>query len=457
MVEDFHTKSDICREGQRLPSSTASGSYLEEGVRLNLFDAKSENSKGCEFLKGFEITHSTPGGSAISDSATPKERTEYLTNPENRLSGDVRSLWDGNNRVLAIGDQHQTLGIKQHTIDNMRAYREAGAEAIGMEFLPLRSQPDLDRYAQLRRDSSTPPEELARARQTIDNLFHTALESPGDKPEDRERYEPALARTTGIVDAAIDAGIRPIAIEPNVSRPFADDAGYTFMHAGMRNLSAASQSAFETYVNPASSKEQLGTARQALEQDLQKWPESTNFFKALDEARAAGLDFSGMKVPRGAEEQDSLWNERLHDVRNRTWAEQSAKFLSANPDARMLLFAGAQHFQYEQRESPSILSANERLKDLGMGTTVLQFAGGDFAQPQHFNGELDALSGFYAQQHGLARGQDGKYPSPPDSAQTAALRYTVPAQEAGVSRQEFAIRLAPQGPREADYVIHLPQ
>jgi hypothetical protein len=430
---------------------------FECAARSGMFRSKTSETDNMGFLRGFEITTASPCSKAISDAATPGERRDFIADPNNRLSPDVRSLWNSSDRVLAIGDQHLTLDIKQHTIRNMQAYAEAGARAIGMEFFPQRSQPDLDRYTQLRCDSTTAPEDLVSARQTVENLIRQAQESPDDTPEMKERAEPAINRLMSIVDAAIDSGIHPVGIEPNISRPFATDAGYSLLHEGMQNLPAGSQSAFETYTSPVSSREERSAARKTMEQDLQNWTQSRNFFGALDEARAAGFDFSGMKVPAGAEEQDSLWNSRLHDLRNRTWAEQTAKYLNDNPGARMLLFAGAQHFQYGHRDGRSMSSTNERLKELGIGTTVLQFAGGDFAQPQHFNAELASISEFWAKQNNIAPGTDGKYPPAPDWMQTAALRYTVPAQLAGVSRKEFAIRIAPEGPREADYVIHLPQ
>lgn len=132
-----------------------------------------------------------------------------------------------------------------------------------------------------------------------------------------------------------------------------------------------------------------------------------------------------------------------------------AKFLTDNPNSRMLLFAGSQHFRYERLGGPDIASANEQIKYKGFDTTVLQFTGGDFAQPDHFNGELNALSEFYAKENGLEKNPDGNYPEPPDNYRSAALRYTRVAQEAGVADQQFAFRIKPSGPREADYIIHL--
>lgn len=458
--------------------------YLEEGLRSDAFSVWQSNQSASSLLDGFKLVdekssfRASPqadrlghirasGGassgsekSSISDGASPAERAEFMRNSSNRLSSDISQIWDRRNNVLAIGDQHPTLGIKQFTIEHMNDFRKAGATSIGMEFLPLRSQPELDRYTQLRRDPLTKPEELAAAERSVAGLFHQAQDSPTAPEELRKHVEIPLRRTMDILNAAIDAGLSPTALEPNISRPFAENGGYSLMHEGMESFKTESQSAFDAYTNPITSPESRYRAKNILDDDLPKdWSSQMRreFFATLDEGRQAGLDFSGMKIPRMPESQDKLWNDRLHDLRNKTWARTTSELLSNHPDERMVLFAGAQHFQYEQRQGPSIQSVNERLQASGIGTTVLQFAGGDFAKPEHFNGELSALSEFYAKEHGLARRADGNYPPLPDSQQSAALRYTTPAQSAGVAHQMFAMRVLQEGPREADYVVHLPQ
>jgi hypothetical protein len=385
----------------------------------------------------------------ISDSATNSEQSNYISNPANRSDPAISKLFkDDDSKVIAIGDQHKTLDIKQNTIDNMKEYAKVGVKAIGLELLPKNVQPILDRYAKIKNDSTVSTEDKKAARDAVEHQFLLSQENSKKPEEGRAEGRPALDKLTGIVDAAIDAGIHPLAIEPNISRPFASDGGYDLMQKGMQNLSPNSQEAFQNYTNSDTSDKKRDWAENTMRADLIKQHMDTeeidDFFKTVGEARNADMDFTGMKI--GQDFSVKTWVQRLHDVRNRTWAAEVSndfkemKDLKDDPKARVLLFAGAPHFQYEERSGTKVTSANERLKELGIKSTVLQFAGGDYA------------SKIKDEREGLAT----VYGSPlPDSEQTDAIRYTEAAEAANVAGENFALRINPSGPREADWVIHL--
>ncbi len=467
MVEEVSPPSERSHDSRQSPITTPDN-YLEDGLKSGVFDASPGTCKALEFLNGFELTSATatkePGGE-IPDNANACQRRDFLAHPDNRKDVDIKSMWDKKDRVLAIGDQHLTTDIKNFTAANMKAFKAAGADAIGMELFRKEDQGVLDKYRETKLDPTKSEAERKAARAVVENLLRQSQEGPKPDPniseQDRLKHrqdaQPAIDATMNIIDKAIEAGIKPIAIEPNVANPFASNGGYDLMQGGISKLPPEAQTAFQKFTNRDSTPRERADARKELERQLPGDDHAADFLNTVDKARSEGFDFSGLKVNDQSPAGEKLWNQRLHDFRNQTWANETEKFLKENPNSRMLLFAGSQHFRYERLGGPDIDSANEQIKDRGFGTTVLQFTGGDFAQPKHFDGEYNALSEFYARENGLARNPDGSYPAPPDNYQSASLRYTRVAQEAKVSGQEFAFRITPTGPREADYVIHLKQ
>lgn len=467
MVEEISSPSDRGHVPRETPIA-APDNYLEDGLKSGVFDASPGTCKELEFLKGFEIisapAQNSPGGE-LPDNADACQRRDFLANPQNRQSVEIKSLWDKNNRVLAIGDQHLTTDIKQFTAENMRAFKEAGADAIGLELFRKEDQHVLDTYRNTRLDANSTEEERRSARAAVESLLRQSQEgpvldpnvSPDDLTKMRQAAQPAVDATMQMIDSAIDAGIKPIAIEPNIANPFASTGGYDLMQNGMRKLPADAQNAFQAFTSPNSTPQERADARKELERQMPGYERSADFLNTVDKARSEGFDFSGLKVNDESPASQKAWNARLHDFRNKTWSDETAKFLNENPNSRMLLFAGTQHFRFERMGGPDISSANERVKEKGFGTTVLQFTGGDFAQSKHFDGEMTALSEFYARENGLPPNPDGSYPAPPDNYRSTALRYTRVAQEARVAEQQFAFRIKPTGPREADYIVHLKQ
>lgn len=427
-------------------------------------DAHAASNKSCEFLKGFELSFSS-ASAELPDNATADERRAFMANADNRLPTDIKSMWDKNNRVLAIGDQHMSTDIKQYTVDNMKAFRDAGATEIGMELFQTKDQGVLDRYREIKLDPSR-GHELTEAKAAVEALLRQSQESRYDNlsPEERAKEalaaKPAVDKTMEIIDAAIENGIRPLAIEPSIPSAFGANDGYELLQEGMQKLPKEARQDFDAFTNPQAAEKERASARALLEKHLGGYEGASRFLDMLQAARDAKFDFSRLKLNDTSGAGDRDFRDAIHDFRNRYWADTVGQHLQENPNARMVMFAGTQHFNYNMREALGIPSANEQLKIKGFGTTVLQFAGGDFGNPEVFDSEMNNIAQVRARHAGGVPDSTGQIPNappPPDSSMSAALRYTRPAQEAGVADRQFALRLKPTSEREADYIIHLKQ
>lgn len=411
--------------------------------------------------------HDTGGGSkkidGNSDAASLNERAEWIKNPENQKPVDLKTIWSPDSRVLSIGDHHPSMSTKKWTEENMKQMAEQGATAFAMEFLPKSSQQLLDDYAKLRREG--PSEDCDKMREKLLNQIISQQRGPEEAPN--EKMEPPLKYQMNLVDAAIDAGMRPLAMEPNISGMWTGNAGFEFMHKGMEKLPATSQAAFDRFASPDTSDRQREEARQELESLLKDDPSfSGNASRWLDEvanARKEGLDFSSMKVPAPtADAPDNLWDARTQDMRNRTWAAAASEYLNSNPNAKLVMFSGGGHFKYGDNKVPlgEITSANEYLGVAGHKSTVLQFAGGDYAKKDNYEADRQNMNSVYWQSHlesGVVANKDGSWPDVPEESTFYEKRWTDAAHNAGVDQKDFAIQIARTSSRQADWVIHLKQ
>jgi len=399
----------------------------------------------------------------IADAATSLDRADWLRNPANLDPISLKTIWHSDSRVLAIGDDHPSMGIKQWTEGSLKDLAAQGATAFAMEFLPRSSQGLLDHYASLRRNGST--EEAAKARMLILDQIVSQQRGPNETPD--EKMEKPLQFQMKLVDAAIDAGMRPLAIEPHISGMWVDDAGFDFMHKGMEKLPGIAQSAFDRFTSVDSSEVQRDQARKELEQHLRQdkafAATASKWLDEIDNARREGLDFSGMKLPATSSEfPDKLWDDKTQDLRNRTWAAAANDYLKSEPNSRLVMFSGAGHFKYGENQVPlgKISSANEYLFAAGHKTTVLQFAGADYAKAENYETDKQNMNAAYWRtqpESGVVPNQDGKWPDAPDAAFFYQKRWTDAANDAGVDQKSFAVKIANTGARQADWVIHLKQ
>jgi hypothetical protein len=83
---------------------------------------------------------------------------------------------------------------------------------------------------------------------------------------------------------------------------------------------------------------------------------------------------------------------------------------------------------------------------------VLQFAGADFGNANMHETELARSTEHFTRMNGR---QEGTYI--PYWAQVPGIRYTKPAQQAGLAQESFAIPVSQSGTRASDWIVHLPQ
>lgn len=430
---------------------------LSDGLRSGAFAAETQTNHGLEFLHDFHLNYPTQPGS-IRETAGPQERRDFLSKPENIGSADVASLWNPDSRVLQIGDNHHKFdSVKDWTAANMAAFKQQGAAAFGMEFLPQGMQKDLDDYAKLRKTGT--PQEIQAARAPLYERMAAEQREPWEAAGNPEA-EDVLRKQFALVDKAIDNGLRPLAIEPEIGGMVGSDK----MHSGLSALPQTAQGAFDKFVSPIGNATERATARGELEKSLPTdWSaeKKQDWLKTIEKARSAGLGFSQLKLPRPAEgEVDSDWDSRVQNLRNDAWSKVAANYLNDQPDAKLVMFAGASHFKYGPSETPlgTLPSITERLGDAGVKSTVLQFAGGDY-KPET-GPEETARRIVYWTNHpkdGIDTSQR-PVPDTPESAHFAATKWTQTiATDSRLRNKSFALKIASDEPAQGDYVVHLSQ
>jgi hypothetical protein len=248
---------------------TSSGSHIERQCHDRLLDdtfapgagdlksPQKDSSRGLDFLHGFSLRFDDKSDRGISDFAGPEKRSEWVAKPENRHPTDMSSIWGRGSRVLAIGDQHPTMSIKTWTRENMESLaKDSGASAFAMEFLPESVQSQLDEYASLRRNGPSEARDNVR-RQLLETIL-SQQRSPEAKNDEMDK---PLSYQMDLVDAAIDAGMRPLAIEPDVQGMWAAGSGFDLMQKGIAKLPASAQQAFDDFNSENSTPEKHNAAQ----------------------------------------------------------------------------------------------------------------------------------------------------------------------------------------------------
>jgi hypothetical protein len=161
---------------QSLPVMSIAG--LDSGKSQHrVHTADSGASAAPEYVSPSRVQAQSLAG--LSENATPAERAQYLKQSENLAPVNVADLIGKDSRVITIGDQHRMNGIKDFTAENMKAFKDAGVKAIGMELLPRSTQPLLDEYASLKSNPASDPAAVTKLhdkvmRHTLRELFKTA-------------------------------------------------------------------------------------------------------------------------------------------------------------------------------------------------------------------------------------------------------------------------------------------
>ncbi len=422
-------------------------------------DRSHENS--AEFLPNLSIDNSGSAPETLSDSASPEKRRDWLQNSAHRQDINLKEIWSPDSKVLAIGDMHEMLSIKKWTADHFKelAGEVHKATAFAMEFLPKDSQKMLDDYAQIRR--SGPADQIPAAREKIAEMIASHQRGPNEKTDPGK--EEALQSQISMVDAAIDAGLKPLGIEPNVPGMWVEGTGFDLMSSGISKLPQDAQASFDGFTKPGKTQGEYDESRQVLMNALQgsmSPEESSRWMSLVESARDGGMNFAGLKVGSSDMANENLIGEHQQDWRNRIWASAVAEHLDGG--GRVVMFAGAAHFKHGKLDTPlgNLNSVNENFSKLGHSSTVVQFAGGDYVSSGSQASDRRNLYSQYWETHkqfGVKQSETGECPEIPDRAKFDSMRWTDAAKSAGIQGRDFAVKVTPRGARQTDWLIHLKQ
>ena len=372
------------------------------------------------------------------------EMSQYLDQPTNRLDIDYLGIFSEPTRVLCVGDWHVGFSAKDEFIRMVPDLKRSGVTHLGFELLSTDMQPFLDKYLELWHTSAASKATFAPMREKLVDYFYGVW---GDDSEEGSSGLRTMAlKLTEMVDACTATGIRVIAIEPPVPKPFSATGGYALFHSAMECLPATQQSNFDAHWSK-DRRLDVGQSSQALKSSLvfeSDWEptKADLFIDILNRMRAADpvVDFGDLQLPRPEDVPgnfDQPYNDIVSDWRDRTWISCIERSLK-DPDARIVVFAGSGHFGYDRPVWPSerktTLTLNELLHKLGYDSTVIGLAGGDY--PYTMMKEIC-----------------DQYGCPTDPAMTVTLA----ASTLNVGSERFALRVANTSSRSSDWIIYLPR
>jgi hypothetical protein len=257
-----------------------------------------------------------------------------------------------------------------------------------------------------------------------------------DGGPDKQEALHMAEKMTDMIDATTRTGLRPVGIEPPVEHFFQENEGVSHFHHGLERLSRFDQDAFNKYFDPHADAAKLAANKQALLNALKHsgWsPDATaKFGRILDQMKEADppLDLAGLKLPRSAH-RDKKYDDKLDQWRNENWMNVIQK--QVDDGKQVAVFAGGAHFGYDTTDE----NISKLLDNSGIKSITLMKTGGDLAKIKHEREAESKALGFKFQ------------PLPPEV-------HALAGQDAGVGDKLFAYKFAPGHPREADYVVHLP-
>ena len=373
------------------------------------------------------------------------EIERFLSDSTNRMSPDY-GLLAGDACIVCIGDWHVSHSIKKEFLSIVTALKARGLSHVALELLPTDVQPLLTAYFAARHNMAESPLKVDELREQVKSAFFDAWGDDSPKEEQADLSKVAEIFTC-MVDGAIDDGLKVLAMEPPVLRPFADSAGYALLHSALEQLPASATEAFERYWSVKTSESERVLARQNLLSNLiadAHWNQqkSNSVFDTFDALRTTipEVSLADFSLPRPTDvegEFDQPWNDAISLWRDRSW-ENVVEDVLKEPDARVLVFAGEGHFGNNMPAWPAERKTEKRFNELlqvkGHSATVIGFAGGDFPRAM----VLDSQKQF-------------GFPAP------QSLILTDAAKACGLSDQKFAIRIDAITPRESDWVVHLPR
>lgn len=285
-----------------------------------------------------------------------------MRDPQNHVViDDYGDLLDDRHRIITFGDSHATTGYKDEFIRALPQLKSAGIDTVAFEGMPLYMQNTLDEYAR----------HVEPSREAL--LKHY---------DDFWASEPFSLELLNIIDVAHSVGMRVVAIEPDLPfmHKYPDEngnnaGGLGLLGLGIGKLPAHMQSMWTEFY----AGEDPQSARQDLLVFLQEnWGGSDRhadheiaeqFIDTLEQAKALGLDLSGIKLP-APPDQSEFFTLGV-DWRNQSWKRTIESALSAGSTG-VAVFGGICHFS--DSATPSL---NRLLEQDGFPTIAVFFAGAD--------------------------------------------------------------------------------
>jgi len=202
----------------------------------------------------------------------------------------------------------------------------------------------------------------------------------------------------------------------------------TFADMGVRYLGLEeyrdSQPMIDRYMEKGDNREELLTKVFSRSVWNDKNPEA--YLAVVDAAKEYGI-----KVLCLDESKEFIQNNDLYKItglRNARWAEVMHNALKADkPSAKGIVYGGALHSRYPAPHE-TLVPVNIHLNNRGQKCFVIEYGGGIIRDPE-----------------------------PSKWLRDVAILVSSAAQKIGIADQRFGIRLNSEIPRNADYVIHLPQ
>ena len=326
--------------------------------------------------------------------------------------------------ILLIGDTHPSFATKRDYIDSLPELKQAGIQAVDFELLPVNMQGQVDGFARLLRDPTASRDAIAQEHNKMVDQFLGVWSDPKDGRRMAEQL-------TDMVEQTIKAGLKVVCIEPTSEHPLqTNDGSDHFLH-GLERLSKSDQTDFDKVWNSHAVPKEVAESKQRLLSSLRDsgWsePDVRKFGGILDQIKSGypPLNLAGLTLRR-PEQNDHSYQDEQFETKYQAWREQSWLQIikhQVSSGEKVAVFGGGRHFGYGTTETIS-----GKLAESGIKSVAVMKTGGDISD----------------------------IPPDPRAPRQPEQQHTQSATEAHLGTSRFAYRLDSRHPREADYVIHIP-
>ncbi|MDR3615525.1 MAG: hypothetical protein P4L53_18340 [Candidatus Obscuribacterales bacterium] len=361
---------------------------------------------------------------------------KILSDPANRSAVDYgRIAKESGNGPILIGDSHRSFATKQDFIASLPELKKAGVQEVDFELLPSAMQKQLDNYASLLMNPSASKESISTERNKLVDHF-LGIWDGGPNPR------PMAEKLTDMIDGTIQAGLRPVGIEPPVERMQQRNEGLDLFHQGLEHLTPADQASFDKFWNLSTSDQDVTASKNQMLNDLQRSGWSTDqtdkFGRILEQMKAGEppLDLAGIKLPlpeRGPviDAVNETFESKLSNWRNQNWMQVIEK--QVHDGKKVAVFGGGAHFGHAEQDE----TISQLLEKVGIQSITVMKTGGDL---ERIRSERKAEA---------AKAHEPFEELPPEM-------HSVASSKARLSDKKFGYRFDSHHSRQADFVVHLP-